>query len=215
MPIWITRAATLTPLLCAAALGATGCGSSSTGTSSSANVASPAAGSTARTATPATSAAATPVPRGQASIGLASLRVCLRGQGIRLPQGQPGRQEGTGELPLGDRAVALPPGVTLRRYRVALKNCGAAGLAGAGSGGATRDGPLGNPAFKRAATTFVACMRAHGVNLPPPRFSGTGPVFNTTGVDMKSSRFTAALSACRSILGTAFGRGGSGTLGAH
>jgi hypothetical protein len=146
--------------------------------------------------------------------------VCLRREGIRLPQRELGQRElgergGTEELPLGGQAVALPPGVTLRRYRFALKNCGAAGFAGAGRGGATRDGLLGNPAFKRAAATFVACMRARGVNLPPPRFSGSGPVFNTTSVDTKNSQFTAALSTCRNTLVTAFGRGGSGTLGAH
>jgi hypothetical protein len=160
-------------------------------------------------------AAPTPPPRKQTDIRLASLRVCLRRQGIPLPQRELGPRGSTEELPLGGQAVALPPGVTLRRYRFALKNCGAAGLAGAGGGGATRDGLLGNPAFKRAAATFVACMRARGVNLPPPRFSGSGPVFNTTSVDTKNSQFTVALSACRTTLVTAFGRGGSGTLGAH
>jgi len=215
MPIWITRAAAFPLLLFGAVLAATGCGSSSSSLSSSANVAGPTAHSTASPATAATSAAATLPPRKQTNTGLASLRVCLRREGIRLPQAQPARRAGAEEFPLGGQAVALPPGVTLRRYRFALKNCGAAGLAGAGSARAARHGLRGNPAFKRAAATFVACMRARGVNLPPPRFSGSGPVFNTTSVDTKSSQFTAALSTCRNTLVTAFGRGGAGTLGSH
>jgi hypothetical protein len=50
-------------------------------------------------------------------------------------------------------------------------------------------------------------MGDHGVALPAPNTSGRGSVFNTKGVNTKSSQFTAALSMCRSGLARAFGLG--------
>ena len=51
-----------------------------------------------------------------------------------------------------------------------------------------------------ALVAFAACMRKHGVNLPPPRGAGSGPIFDTRGVATKGHAFAAALSACRSDL---------------
>jgi hypothetical protein len=59
-------------------------------------------------------------------------------------------------------------------------------------------------------------MRSHGVNLPEPNTSGTGPIFNTKGLDTSSAQFRTAEASCREVLRSAlhapYGTGG-GTTG--
>jgi hypothetical protein len=55
------------------------------------------------------------------------------------------------------------------------------------------------PALKLALDRFSACMRAHGVDLPPPVTTG-GSLFDTNGLNKSSPTFKAALLSCNSIL---------------
>jgi hypothetical protein len=43
-------------------------------------------------------------------------------------------------------------------------------------------------------------MRAHGVKLPPPNGSGKGPLFDTTGIDRKTTTYKSAQARCARIL---------------
>jgi hypothetical protein len=208
-----TKAVALPLLMLLASLAVAACGSSSHGSSSSANTAASATTSTANAAASATTSTATTstAPGQQAGGRFAALPECLRKNGVPLPQPRPGAQPGTSGLFSGGSAVRLPPGVTPARYQAALKKCGAAKIAnrlGRARARVPRGELLKNPASKQALTSFVACMGDHGVKLPAPNTSGRGSVFNTKGVNTKSSQFTAALSMCRSGLARAFGRGG-------
>jgi hypothetical protein len=98
------------------------------------------------------------------------------------------------------------------KYAAALRAC-AADLGGgfAGGGGFARPGASTgafnpNSAADRAAvTSYVACVRKHGFDLPAPNFSGKGPVFNTAHVNTSNPKFIAASSACQSLLHFASG----------
>jgi len=198
MPIRIDRTkATALLLLVPASLAAAACGSSSGSSSSTTHAAATVPNSTARGE--------------QAGGRLASLSDCLRKNGIPLPQGASSARPGVGGLFSGGRAVQLPPGVTPAQYQAALKKCGAPNIAGRPArarGPVSRAELLKSPAFKQALTTFAACMRGHGVKLPAPNTSGEGSVFNTKGLNTKSPKFVAALSACRSDLASASRLGG-------
>jgi hypothetical protein len=52
----------------------------------------------------------------------------------------------------------------------------------------------------RRLSRFAACMRAHGVKLPPPNGSGKGPLFDTTGIDTKATAYKSAQARCARIL---------------
>jgi hypothetical protein len=138
----------------------------------------------------------------------AALRSCLAKQGITLPTPPAGRRPPSqggpavpGGRPFGGAGgPALPSGVSRAQYQAALKKCGAGNL---------RAGNRFNSAGSKAALTrFAACMRENGVNLPAPNTSGSGPVFNTKGIDVKSSAFTAAEAKCRTALPGGSGAGG-------
>jgi hypothetical protein len=86
-----------------------------------------------------------------------------------------------------------------------LKKCGGGNFRGAGR--------FNSPTAKAALTKFVACMRENGVNLPTPNTSGSGPVFNTTGINTTSSTFKSAQSKCQSALQGALGGGGGAPNG--
>lgn len=47
-------------------------------------------------------------------------------------------------------------------------------------------------------------MGEHGVHLPPPNTSGSGPIFAAGVLDTKSPQFKAAISSCRGVLLAAF-----------
>ena len=79
--------------------------------------------------------------------------------------------------------------------------------------------PSQQAAFQQAALQFSQCMRAHGIaNFPDPQFSGGsgGPqgvrLQLPSGINPKSPQFTAAQSACQSLL-PGGGPGGPGTTG--
>jgi hypothetical protein len=120
-----------------------------------------------------------------------AVRECLQKDGITLPKPTPG-QGGGGRGPFAGAGRALPAGVSKSSYEAALRKCGAPA--------AGRGGRANSTAFKRAVTKFAACMHENGVKVPTPNTSGTGPVFNTTGLNTSSAQFKAAQAKCASLL---------------
>jgi hypothetical protein len=178
--------------LTVAACGGSASSSSSTGTSASA------------------SASKAGAPNSQR---FTALRSCLAKQGITLPTPRGGRRppsQGGPAVPggrpfggAGGPQRQLPNGVSRSQYQAALKKCGGGNFPGANR--------FNSAASKAALAKFAACMRENGVSLPAPNTSGSGPVFNTKGINVKSSSFTAAQAKCRSTLprGPAAGGGSS------
>jgi hypothetical protein len=137
----------------------------------------------------------------------AALRSCLQKQGITLPAppagaarqpGGPGAGAGGGLL-----GRQLPNGVSQAQLQAAMKKCGAGNFGGRAAG-------LNSASARAALTSYAACLRQNGINVPAPNTSGNGPVFNTKGIDTASAKFKAAQSKCQSNLKGAFGRGGAG-----
>ncbi len=133
----------------------------------------------------------------------AAVRECLAKNGITLPKRTPGtgRPPGAGGFFGGAAGRPLPKGVTRAQYEAALKKCGG-NLAGRGRF-------FNSPARAQALATFAKCMRQNGVNLPAPNTSGSGPVFDTKGLNTASAAFRAAESKCQGELQQAIpGRAG-------
>jgi hypothetical protein len=188
-PARATKPATAAVLaLLLACLGLAACGGSSKSSSTSTNAA-------AASATGAQAGAT-----GPRAGRFKGLRECLQKNGITLPSRAPGarRAPGTGGFFGGAGGPQLPKGVTRAQFEAAVKKCG--GGAFAGGAGAR----LKNPAYKQALANFGTCMRENGVNVPPPNTSGSGPIFNTKGLNTTSSQFKTAETKCSSDLRTAF-----------
>jgi hypothetical protein len=182
----------------AASLGLAACGGSSSSSSSSA------------------SATTTTTGPGR----FAALRTCLAQNGITLPQRPagaprpPGAAAPGGGLGLGlgaggaartgggGLARRLPAGVTAAQFQAALKKCGG-GPVGGRAFGARR---LQTPAAKAALASFVTCMQGKGVKLPAANTTGTGPVFNTRGINTTTAQFKTAYAACQPLLAAVFPR---------
>lgn len=126
----------------------------------------------------------------------AALRACLKQQGVNVPQRPAG-----GGGPFGGGAqgqmLANP------RFRAALQKCG--GRPGAGRF------RRNNPAYRQGLTTFAACMRTNGIDLPAPNTSGRGPIFRLGKLNSADPKFKTALGKCRPLL--QFRRGGGGGPG--
>jgi hypothetical protein len=128
------------------------------------------------------------------------VRECLQKDGITLPKPNPG-QPGSGFL---GGTPTLPKGVTRAQYQAALKKCG---------GGFTGIPRFRLPAFNKELAKFAACMRANGVNVPPPNASGKGPIFSTKGLNPSSPQFKAAEAKCSAQLRGLLLGGGARTGG--
>jgi hypothetical protein len=196
-------------VLLLACIGLAACGSSSKSSSASTN---------ASAATTTTGAAGATGARGQGAGRFAALRECLQKNGITLPKRTPGQRRpggagGAGGFLGGGTGGAggpqLPKGVTRAQYEAALKKCGGGNFA---SRGGSR---FKSPAFKAALAKFATCLNQNGVKVPAPNTSGTGPVFDTKGINTSSAQFKAAEAKCQSDLSGAFRRGpGAGGPGA-
>jgi len=172
-----------------------------------------ACGGSSKSSSTSASAAAVTTPGATGAKGpnagrFAAMRECLQKAGITLPKRTPGTRRTPGAAGgfLGGGAAggpALPKGVTRAQYEAALKKCGGGNFAGRGG---TR---FKSPAFKTALAKFATCMRENGVNVPAPNTSGSGPVFDTKGIDTSSAQFKAAEAKCQSDLSGAFRRGPS------
>jgi hypothetical protein len=170
--------------LALAVLTLSACGGSSKG-----STASGAAGAS-TSSTPTTPAGGAP---GKLRGRFAALRECLQRDGITLPSG----------VGLLAATRQLPNGVTRAQFDAAVRKCGGAAVLGALNrlrGGKLKGLALGSRSLKAQLTKFVACMRAHGVNLPAPNTSGGGPIFNTAGINTRSPQFLSASAACRQSL---------------
>jgi hypothetical protein len=138
-----------------------------------------------------------------------ALRSCLQKQGITLPAppsggtGGPGGPGGPG-APGGGRGLQAPEGVSQSKFQEALKKCGGGNFRGGGSAN------LNSATARAALTSYAACMRSNGVNVPAPNTSGNGPIFNTTGINTSSTQFKTAQSKCQSDLKGVFPGGGAG-----
>jgi hypothetical protein len=171
------RAATTLLALLATCVGLAACGGSSSSSSSTA----------ARKTSPAAKGGSTAA----ITAHLASLHECLAHQGITLvgPGGSP-----SSSLVLGVDAK-LPSGVTREQYEAAFRKCSGA-LSTSTS-----------PAYTAVLARYIACMRSHGVNLPPPNTSGGGPVLDTKGLNTRSAGYRAALAKCGPLLQRAISAG--------
>jgi hypothetical protein len=160
--------------------------------------------SSSSTGTTATTSASTGTSAKGPNAGrFAAIRECLQKNGVTLPAfkpGQHGQPQARGPFG-GASGRQLPKGVNKAKYEAALKKCGGGSFAG--RGGAR----FKSPAFKAALAKFATCMRENGVNVPAPNTSGTGPVFDTKGIDTSSAQFKAAEAKCQSDLSGAFRRG--------
>jgi hypothetical protein len=186
-----------------ACIGLAACGGSSKSASTSANAS---ATTPAGTGSTGTTGPTGPGAAGRGGTRFKALRECLQKNGITLPKRTPGqRRPGSPGGFLGSGGgPQLPKGVTRAQYEAAIRKCGGGAFAG---GAAAR---LKSPAYKQALTKFAACMRENGVDLPAPNTSGSGPIFDTKGLNMSSAQFQAAGSKCRTDLIGAF-RGGGGS----
>jgi hypothetical protein len=158
------------------------------------------------TTTASTSASTTSSAPGKApgfANRFAAVRECLKKEGITLPTRKPGQRPGAGGF-LGGGSSALPAGVSKAKFEAALKKCGgnfAGGRGGFRSGTARFNTPEG----KKALAKFAACLRENGVKVGEPDTSGKGPIFDTTGINVKGAQFRTAEAKCRSDLAGAFG----------
>jgi hypothetical protein len=141
-------------------------------------------------ATPGTTPAAPSTAPSYLRKRFAALRECMARNGVTLPQPKPGRARPF----LG--GGLLPNGVSRSQYEAALQKCGGRR--------ASRARSLRSAAIHQALVQFAACMRANGVNVPPPNTSGTGPIFNTKGINTKSPQFASAASKCEKSLRKSF-----------
>jgi hypothetical protein len=194
--------ALVTAIILACVLAA--CGSSSPSKTSSATA----------SATSSTSTTGKP-PAGFAG-RFTALRECLTKHGITLPkrtagQGRPRGGGLGGLLGAGGATAQLPKGVSRAQYEAVLKVCGGLPVL---RGGTRGFGRLRSPQFKTALTNYAACLRSNGINLPPPNTSGSGPIFDTKGIDVKSAQFKAATAKCSSQLRDTFRRPGTAAPGA-
>ena len=167
------------------------CGGSSASTSANGSTASASASA---------SAGATSTPPGgppakARGARLLAFRECLSKNGINLPKRPPGeRGLGRGGF-LGSLARELPKGITRAQYEAALKKCGAPGRP---------LHPFQSQAAKTSLAKFAACMRQNGVKLPEPNTSGSGPIFNTKGLDIGGPTFRTAEVKCAADLRQAY-----------
>lgn len=167
-----------------AAIALTACGSSSSSTTKTS-----------------TSSTATSTPGAGSAQQRTAIQACLKKYGITLPS-RPARSTST----------ASRTGTTPRT----------GGLFGSGAGGAFTSNPkiradlqkcglsfgqrpagtpqVSNPAYQRAVTSYVACVRKNGYNLPKPNFTGKGPVFNPSQVNRNDPKFKAASAKCQQLL---------------
>jgi hypothetical protein len=198
-----------------ACLGLAACGGSSK-SSSSTTATNAAATSTSTTGTTGTTSPSGKGPGANNSGRFAALRECLQKNGITLPKRTPGQRRpggapgGAGGFLGGGGGAAgpqLPKGVTRAQYEAALKKCGGNSFAG-GTGRR-----FNSPTFKAALAKFATCMRENGVNIPAPNTSGSGPIFNTKGIDTAGTKFKTAETKCSGDLRAGF-RGGAGAKGA-
>lgn len=161
------------------------------------------------------SASATAKQGGSRSSSFTAMQACLKKEGVSLPSSPaggagkpssgkpPSGEVPSGGAPNGAGGVTLPSGVSRSKLQEAMKKCGAGSSF---TGGPRRS--FNSASAQAALAKYATCMRENGVKLPAPNTSGSGPVFNTKGIDTSSATFKKAQSKCESDLKGAFAGGG-------
>ena len=85
-------------------------------------------------------------------------------------------------------------------------------LGGAGRAGAAAGFNVASAQDRAEVTSFVACMKSHGVTLPAPNFSGNGSVFGT-GVNRTTAAYRTAYAKCQGLLKFLTASGATGAAG--
>lgn len=191
------RGAAVAALLLALAIPLAACGSSSSGSSGGGS-----------TSAASTTASATGPAGGRA--GFARLRSCLQQQGVTLPRPPAGAQGRTQTQPNGGGGPGFGfrrgggffsrlPIAERMRLQAAMQKCGAR----FGARFRRFGFDASSPAFRRALTAYVACVRRNGFDLPAPNTSGNGPIFDPSKVNRQDPRYLAANAKCQQLLAAA------------
>jgi hypothetical protein len=128
---------------------------------------------------------------------LRALKACLGRNGVTL---SPGAEA---ELNAG-KVPKLPNGITRARAEALIRSCTGTEPADSHKTSQSASQSAAPPSKKQVTqlSRFAACMREHGVVLPPPKVSANGTVLDYKSVDTSSARYKRALSACtRRVLG--------------
>ncbi len=154
------------------------CGSASSSSSTSTAAASASSSATSTT--------------GGSSARRAALVACLKTHGVTLPA----RPAGGFRPPSGGTGTSTTSGGgglfrSDPKMQAALKACGANF---GGVGGGRFLGRLSHTAVEN----YAKCLRHHGVKVPNPNFSGTGPTFPAS--IRSNPNFAAASRSCQSLL---------------
>jgi hypothetical protein len=153
-------------------------------------------------------------PGGQLS---ASDRECLQKNGLSLRAGPQGGTPPTGTTawpPPGASGTSTngggPPGGVFigpgggsgprqmpENVRKAFQACGIQPPSPQTAGG----GPnVDSSAFRQSVTSYVACIRQNGYDMPDPNLSGKGPVFDESKVNRDDPKFQSASQKCQHLL---------------
>jgi hypothetical protein len=199
------RLSALTVAVAITALCVAACGSSSSTGSSSAAASASSSSSASKS--------------GGGSFNRSKFEACLKSHGVTLPARPAGA--GGGE---GGGAAGGAPGSGSGTHRRGGGFFGGGGGAGGGfannpklraalqaCGGGRGAGVRRFTLSHAAVTKFVACVKAHGFNLPAPNFSGKGGIFPQS--IESSKKFQTAAKSCASDLRPA-GAPGPGGAGA-
>jgi hypothetical protein len=128
---------------------------------------------------------------------LRALKACLGRNGVTL---SPGAEA---ELNAG-KVPKLPNGITRVRAEALIRSCTGTEPADSDKTSQSASQSAAPPSKKQVTqlSRFAACMREHGVVLPPPKVSAKGTVLDYKAVDTSSARYKRGLSACtRRVLG--------------
>lgn len=127
---------------------------------------------------------------------VSGLNACLRRHGVAEPEvvNKLTAQEQAIPAAMAYEPQPIPNNVTRAQYQQTLVKCGAPELAA----------HLGRTAItsdiaKRQLLAIQQCLVSNGFRLPRPNFPGPGPVFDTTGVDLTSTRWAATVTGCETL----------------
>jgi hypothetical protein len=120
---------------------------------------------------------------------------CMREHGVDVPDPQVD-DEGRFRIQVGGRGVR-PDDAKVRR---AMRACGS--LLGKMRNGEKEPSAEDRARFEEQALKFARCMRAHGVDIPDPKFDGGGGILMEKPAPgtKDSAKFREASEACRDLL---------------
>jgi hypothetical protein len=135
---------------------------------------------------------------------------CMRRHGIDMPDPKFSGDGGVSiqAAPPGDSSGGSPQGPS-PQFEAADKACSHFIDDAVNSSGHKPD-PQQQEKMQEAALAFAKCMRAHGVDMPDPTFSGNGRVSQQAGGNPDDPKFQAAQKACQSKMPGFGKKGGKG-----